>query len=287
MNRIAQAPVDPSYLRIPVNQTATMRLLLEVVQRGSTRWTSGVVHARKAEALALKFARRYATQLTPTQRARHKAGGAANATLVMAAAGAQSPLINWWLLVSPGDGPVVQQERLRECRAPREGLIYPDAVGEPRYVLDHVQHRREQGGGRRWTWCLARDRAADHRARLLELVRSHGRGVPRVDDLQAHLDALARMPMFHGIREQVKGLVALTRTSAAPSLAQRVRWPEALAIMNKRMLVYRRPEPMLLPELTARLAAVERMQRSVGDVIDGGDPHVDGASIGHVRDEAL
>ncbi len=246
------------YLRIPVNKTATMRLLLELVQRGNTRWTAGTIPFAKAEALALKFDRKYATSMTPTQRARRKRAGEANSVLVMYPAGAQSPHVLWWLLVSPGSGPVVDEERLSDCLAPRQALVYPDATGRTQYVLDHTQRPRIQGGGRRWTWSVTPERLAEHQARLLELARPHGARWQRHDDLQAHIDALTRMPQFHGVREQVKALIFEARRLAPLQLADKIAWPGNLPIMSKAMDVYRKPEPMLLPELVVRMSTVAR-----------------------------
>lgn len=256
MNPFEALQTDAAYVRIPANKSAALRLLLELVQRGSTRWTAGTVHFAKAEALAVKFAARYGTRLTPTQRSRRKAQGSANAVLVMYPAGAQNPLILWWLLVSPGTGLVADVEQLQDCYQARQELVFPDADGCPQYVLDHTQRLRVQGGGRRWTWSMTAERLEAHRLRLQELVRLHGTSAQRIDDLQAHVDALVRMPMFHGVREQVKGLVFEARRVSAPSLAAKVRWPGQLPIMTKRLPVYRRPEPMLLPELVVRMAVV-------------------------------
>lgn len=49
-------PTGNSYVRIPRSKSATMRVLLETVQRGSRYWTGGVISIEKALRLADKFA---------------------------------------------------------------------------------------------------------------------------------------------------------------------------------------------------------------------------------------
>ncbi|MBU2801133.1 hypothetical protein HFV02_02465, partial [Acidithiobacillus caldus] len=54
-------PIPPgtSPIRIPRSKAATMRLLLETVQRGSRYWTGGVLPTHKALQLSNKFGERY------------------------------------------------------------------------------------------------------------------------------------------------------------------------------------------------------------------------------------
>lgn len=49
-------PAGNSYVRIPRSKSATMRVLLETVQRGSRYCTGGVIPIEKALRLADKFA---------------------------------------------------------------------------------------------------------------------------------------------------------------------------------------------------------------------------------------
>lgn len=279
-------PTGSSYVRIPRSKSAAMRVILETVQRGSRYWTGGVIPIAKAMPLADKFAHRYGTSSTQSKRAWDKAHGRSNATLIMYPEDdrALTPM-RWWLLVTPGTGIVHQEEQLRDTWEKRQRLTW----GE-QYELIHLQRERKYGGGRSWTWRVTEQRHAELEAAMISLASAHGgrrttvhetgvlsaKGSDRVDDLLAFIASLKRMPGFHGIRMQQMKLYALGRAcwqrthggvllvpvrgtpdDEEPALVSV--WPSRVPYVDKRQLVYHRPNPLKL-DVLVRLS--ERRQQA-------------------------
>jgi hypothetical protein len=243
-------PIPPgtSPIRIPRSKAAAMRLLLEMVQRGSRYWTGGVLPTPKALHLSEKFADRYGITASAATRSRNKARGISNATLIFYPENeaALTPL-RWWLLVTPGTGRVWEEEQLRDTGKRRERLTW----GE-QYVLVHLQHDRKQGGGRHWTWCVSDAHYEELESAMRQYASAHGNsdGMERTDDLERLVAAIRRMPGFHGIRRQQWALYALgkscwNRTHKIPWPG----WPQEIPYVDKRQPVYHRPEPLRLDML--------------------------------------
>jgi hypothetical protein len=263
-------PPGTSYVRIPRSKSATQRVILEIVQRGSRYWTSGVIPIEKALRLADKFAHQYGTAAKQSKRAWDKAHGRANSTLIMYPEDdrALTPL-RWWLLVTPGQGLVHQQEQLHDAWDKRPRLQW----GE-QYELVHLQKDRRFGGGRHWTWRLTEQRYAELEAAMRQYASAHGAarsasagsrasGVERSDDLGSLIVAITRMPGFHGIRVQQlalyrSGKEAWDRTHRAPYSG----WPGDVPYVDKRQWVYHRPHPLTLDVIMqiyqARRAALQQ-----------------------------
>lgn len=248
LNLPSPIPVGTSPLRIPRSKAAAMRLLLETVQRGSRYWTGGVLPTAKAIRLAEKFAERYDILASAATRSRHKARGISNATLIFYPENeAVLTPLRWWLLVTPGSGPVWQEERLLDTGNRRQRLTW----GE-QYVLVHLQREKKHGGGRHWTWAVQEQRYEELEAAIRQYSSAHGAKHvrERTDDLQRLVAAIQRMPGFHGIREQQRSLYALgratwDRTHASPWTG----WPQEIPYVDKRLPVYHRPEPLRLDVL--------------------------------------
>ncbi len=240
-------PAGDSSVRIPRSKSAAMRLILETVQRGSRYWTGGVIPTEKAMRLADKFAQRYGTDHTQSRRAWDKAHGRANAHLIVYPENDQvlTPL-HWWLLATPGEGLITQEEQLQDGWDKRQRLTW----GE-QYELLHLQHDRRHGGGRHWTWHMTERRYAEMQAAMIQYASGHGtQTTERTDDLQRMIGAMTRMPGFHGIRMQQMVLYRLgrdtwNRTHAAPYPD----WPEKVPYVDKRQPVYHRPNPLTLDVL--------------------------------------
>lgn len=237
-------PAGSSYVRIPRSKAAAMRLILETVQRGSRYWTGGVISTAKALGLAEKFAHRYDTDASASRRARNKARGQANATLILYPEDemALSP-VRWWLLVTPGSGQVHAEEQLNDTWSRHQRLTW----GE-QYELLHLQRPRDYGGGRRWTWQVTTRRMEELEAAMGQLARGHGSpSAERTDDLAALVAAIQKMPGFHGIRMQQRTLYHLgeacwNRTHRAPFTG----WPQDIPYVDKRQPVYHRPNALTL-----------------------------------------
>ncbi|MCP5278472.1 MAG: hypothetical protein H6935_08930 [Thiobacillus sp.] len=242
-------PAGSSYVKIPISKRAAMRILLETVQRGSRYWIAGSVSPDKALGFAAKMAKRYHADATQAQRAYAKSQDKANTTLLMYPEHAGSIL--WWLLATPGKGDVHEQEQLLDAHHKRTPLTW-----ETQYELVHAQRPRPQGGGRHWTWRLADQRYAELDAAMRELAASPGHARARHDDLDGLVQALMRMPGFHGMRMQVLELLrvgkeAWSRTHAKGHVYP---WPENVSYLDKGFVCYHAPNPLRLDVLAQSLA---------------------------------
>ena len=72
------------------------------------------------------------------------------------------------------------------------------------YVLRIRQRPRESGGGRAWTWFLARHIAQRMEKELVSLAAAHGRRHERTDDLERAVERARQRPMFGGVRVQTR-----------------------------------------------------------------------------------
>ncbi|MBZ0106195.1 MAG: hypothetical protein K8H84_11250 [Sulfuricella denitrificans] len=235
-------PAGLSYVRIPKSKRATMRVILETVQRGSRYWIGGMISVAKAEQFASKMAQRYHTDATQTTRARRKVKGEANATLIMYPE--NTATLRYWLLITPGNGVVHQQEKLLDTWKSRESLTWGD-----QYRLDQTQRTKQKGGGRRWTWSLQTERYLDMEASMKRYAAGHGSGKDRSDDLDALVLALLRMPGFSGIRSQQISLCNLGRAIWQKThKGAEYPWPN-FPYLDKSWACYHQPEPLRLDVL--------------------------------------
>ena len=235
-------PAGQSYVRIPRSKRAAMRVVLETVERGSRYWIGGTIPAGKAEQFAHKMARRYHTDASQATRARRKAKGKANASLVMYPEDATT--LRYWLLVTPGKGAVHEQEKLLDTWKAREALTW----GE-QYRLDHTQRTKQQGGGRRWTWSVQPERYMELESSMRRYAAGHGSGRDRTDDLDALVLALQRMPGFSGIRSQQIFLCNIGR-AIWQKTHQGVEYPwPHFPYLDKAWPCYHAPEPLRLDVL--------------------------------------
>ena len=267
-------PAGDSYVRIARSKSATMRLILETVQRGSRYWTGGIIAPDKALRLADKFASLYATDASQSKRSWNKSQGRANSTLIMYPEDDQTlSKLRWWLLVTPGHGLVHQEEQLQDSWNRRQRLTW----GE-QYELLHLQHSREYGGGRHWTWQMQEQRFTEMTEAMRQLSSGHGnpgwgsghpavhlaQPVPqeRTDDLAALITAIKRMPGYHGIRMQQMQLYRLgkeiwERTHKHPY----TEWPTDVPYVDKRQPVYHRPQALRLDVLVVQFKDYSQIHR--------------------------
>jgi hypothetical protein len=246
-------PAGASYVKIPNSKRATMRILLETVQRGSRYWLSGTVSPDKALGFADKMAKRYRTDANQAQRAYAKSKGLANTTLVMFPE--DISCIRWWLLVTPGQGPVHTQESLLDSHDKRTRLRWDE-----QYELVHEQRTRNQGGGYHWTWRMTDSHFAALSAAMQQQAASPGRHPhqppERQDDLDALVQALMRMPGFQGVRQQVMELLWMGKQVWQRTHHQTViySWPDRVSYLDKSFACYHSPEPMRLDVLARCLS---------------------------------
>lgn len=222
----------PPVTRISLSKSAALTRVLDLVPKGYTRYVSGRCPANKIKTLAMKFHERYGIGCTPAQRITRKKHGLANAILVLfvptqmptmthgetAALLPSTPEImtedqpapsfpgvfsgdipgadvDWLLLVSPGHGEVVIQERLHSV------------LESPKLVwLGYELVRYAQRGSTHWTWRRTKAEMADWYALLGEQLADH-----HVAAVSQTLEMISRQPGFSGVRKQSWELIQFAR----------------------------------------------------------------------------
>ena len=197
-------------LRAPRNRTAELQLILRLVSQGYSLWTADRIPIGKLPGFLAKW-EHYRLLAGPAARAYRKQSGRANTHLVLehrfneldADAGPKEP-IHWLMLGSPGrdglgddtahPGPVLDAGN-KEQRI--EWMGYQLTRQPKHYQTADGQLRNEVT----WTWRLPGRRCAEWEALLVAAAKQ--RDYPAINQTFAVLRAL---PMFAGIREQVKRL---------------------------------------------------------------------------------
>lgn len=174
---------------ILLHKTSLMQRIADWVRVGYHHWTSGTVEADKAAALVRKFTRYYRIDLDRNRRARAKKAGEGCAVFL---AWECSPgVLSWFLLVSAGDHPAHQLEKLRDALDPHGRITLTG------YEL--VRATRAGAASPSWTWRMSPSTYEDWRRRIIETVR-------RGDALTIRqaIASLYRVPGFAGCRAHVK-----------------------------------------------------------------------------------
>lgn len=198
----------------------------DYVRTGHTHWTAGEVALERAPVLVRKFARLYAVDVDRNRRFRAKQRGDANAVLLLLRTPAGGASIRWILLVTVGDHPAHQLERLHDAST-RDGRVHLFD-----YELVHLTKRKAkqkvgtkpaptEPDGRHpnrapvqeseparlvLSWRMRREVYETWRQRALSAARGHNAFV-----LQQFLEELYRAPGFYGVRQQVGKIVGLLR----------------------------------------------------------------------------
>ncbi len=203
-----------------------MQRIADYIRTGYTHWTAGQLPVEHAPKLARKFARLYAVDLDRNRRFRAKQRGEANAVLLLYAGAANSALVRWVLMVTPGDHPAHQLEQLHDATT-RNGRMHlcdyelvrlPKSTPKQRTPVEPVctetpedapPHALERVSGRATTvltWRVREETYDTWRNRALSAARGNN---PLA--VQQLLTELYRTPGFSGIRRQVGKTVALLR----------------------------------------------------------------------------
>lgn len=201
-------------LRAPRNRTAELQLILRLVTQGYTLWTTDRIPIGKLPGFVDKW-ERYRVQANPAARAYRKQTGRANTHLVLehrfnelnADAAAKEPL-HWLMLGTPGrdgladdaahPGPVLDATRKDQHI---EWMGYQLTRQAKHYTTGEGQLRKEIT----WTWRMPGRRYAEWEALLIAAAKK--RDYSAINQAFA---VLCGLPMFAGIREQVKRLRAET-----------------------------------------------------------------------------
>ena len=214
---------DPLVL---VSRQTLMQRVADYVRTGHVHWTTGEIAIERAPALVRKFARLYDVDLDRNRRFRAKQLGEADAVLLLLQAPAGGATLRWVLLVTAGEHPAHQLERLDDATT-RDGRVH---------LFDYELLHMAKPGRRRTpaasqTSGQARERHPDRlplqepepgrlvltwrmRAEVYEMWRNRALGAARGHNtfvLETFLADLYRAPGFWGIRQQVGKIVGLLR----------------------------------------------------------------------------
>lgn len=257
-------PKGTSYVKIPCSKRAAMRLLLEVVQRGSRYWAFGVIPVRKALSFAEKMHLLYAAGANQAQRCYAKSKGRANTTLIMYPDDADS--LRFWLLATPGAGVIHEREHLQDAQNKRSRLSWGD-----QYELEHLQRPRTHGGGRGWTWTLSQESYANLEAAMRQHASRPSGHQERRDDLRSLVLGVMRMPGFYGIRQQQIALISLGREAWSRNHASgdEYPWPDKVPYLDKGFYCYHRPEALRLDALVRLVEQGRQLPRSSTAALHG------------------
>ncbi|AMO38794.1 hypothetical protein [Thauera humireducens] len=175
----------PASTPLSTNKTAALSRTLDGVTRGYFRYIAGTIAADKVLSLARKFHDLYGIGCTPSQRITRKNKGLANSLLVLYAPEGAA-LAEWLLLVSPGNGPVTEREKLR------------DVTAKPRLTwLGYELLRHRERCTARWTWRRSKAEMTELYQLFDVQLHKHDHG-----PLSETLARIARQPGFHGVRVQ-------------------------------------------------------------------------------------
>lgn len=189
--------------RRPVSKTAFMQHLQRLVASGHYYWCADVIPEARLTPFVEKWSTFALTADIPA-RAYRKQSGKASVHLCLAPvseeAGAHIP---WWMMSTAGksglatSGPVPGV--VRDCRLV-EGRL---TLGHYELVRLSKQKGAEPGAPATWTWRLTPKRYKEWEALLVERIRARDfAGLAKAEQ------CLLAMPMFSGVREQVKRLFA-------------------------------------------------------------------------------
>lgn len=180
-----------SSLKIPSSKAATMSYLQMLVSTGYRHWIRGEMYYSKAEAFATRMCNLYNLEATQSQRATLKSKGIATARLVMYGHDHDKTKIQYWLLATPGKGLIHDRESLSDA------LTTP-LTWRDQYHLKQIQRDRKMGGKITWSWQMQNQYFKDQ----LNMTKSAADSGEAA--LQDYFGQISHMPMFSGIRDQVK-----------------------------------------------------------------------------------
>jgi len=180
-------------------KTTLMQRIQQAASRGYCWYTSGLVHAEKAENLTNKFSDKYGTNLNDNQRSYRRKKNIANSFLYLYPK-KDSKYFLWWLLVTDGTGEVHQSENLISVHNKQSRLTWDDD-----YELIVLPKNNSKPSV---TWRMTRKCYMNWNDRIRKAIRT------KYSDDAARQSAwsLKRIPGFRGIREQVKKLNVLYKS---------------------------------------------------------------------------
>lgn len=188
--------------RRPVNKTALMQHLQRLVASGHYYWCADVIPESRLAPFAEKWSAFGLAADIPARAYRKKCGKASVHLCLAPRVEEEDALIPWWMLstegklglATVGQAPGV----VRDCRL-AEGRL---KIGHYELVRLSKQKGGEQGAPATWTWRLTPQRFKEWEALLVERIKARDlAGLAKAEQ------GLLAMPMFSGVREQVKRLL--------------------------------------------------------------------------------
>ena len=201
--------------------------LLDLVSRGHQYYLNGAMHdPDKLPGFIDKMHERFGTLIAPSTRAKRKKRCVPTAHLVLYQDADSTWL--WWVLFA-GDVSAIK----KRCAEYREASRDAGSKGgrlqfRDEYVLRQRQRPRTDGGGRTWTWFMAKPVVNAVERELVSLSSSHGWRSQRTDDLERAVERLRNRPMFNGVRLQASHALTRAKRTWYKTHASGERYPEIL-----------------------------------------------------------
>lgn len=174
-----------------------MQRIADYARAGYLHWTAGEIPVQKAVMLARKFADLYLVGLSKDARFKRKKLGLGNAVLLLwRVQGEAQTHIQFVLMVSAGDHPAHQLERLQDARLSRIQVTGYELLQLPR--KGQVKPA--------WTWRMTAEAYKHWEFRIEQVTKSRN---PRLAAVAFF--SLYKSPGFAGIRSQVGYLVKFWR----------------------------------------------------------------------------
>jgi len=189
--------------RRPVNQTAFMQHLQRLVASGHYYWCADVIPESRLAPFADKWSAFGLAADIPARAYRKKCGKASVHLCLAPVKEQEGAPIPWWMLSTAGELGLASIGKapgvVRDCRL-GEGRL---ACGHYELLRLSKQKGAEQGAPATWTWRLSSQRYKEWEALLVERIKARD-----FEGLAKAEQCLLAMPMFSGVREQVKRLFA-------------------------------------------------------------------------------
>jgi hypothetical protein len=192
-------------LAVPVTKAAAMRYIAEAVGHGHSLYQAGELPATKAQAFVEKMDLQYGVLATRGARDYARQKGRSCARLIMYPADDLGETWLFWLLASPGDGPLPGQGNTLDARIPQTRLTWGS-----QYELVGRPVRRRQSGELHhvWTWAMTDTTYRKWSERLRKAAGRVRSSVERKPDyLLQQLELLRKVPGFHAINRQKRELI--------------------------------------------------------------------------------
>jgi len=184
--------------RRPVNKMAFMQHLQRLVASGHYYWCADVIPEGRLAPFADKWSAFALTADIPARAYRKKCGKASVHLCLAPVTEEEGAPIPWWMLSTAGKLGLASVGQapggVRDCRLAEGRLVYGH------YEL--VKLSKQKGAPATWTWRLSSQRYKEWEALLVERIKARDfAGLVKAEQ------CLVTMPMFSGVREQVKRLL--------------------------------------------------------------------------------